>query len=147
MFPWLLMAASLSAPASAVGPQSQPAPIQQHETKLQGVSAEEVSLLITKLEQAQAALRAGKKETFELLTGAPAFYAANEVTPRATFLGMSFRQPWSAARSETTGLWRHYELRYFPPGPHSLMWKVNVVVGQTRQLVRVEMLYTAPPPF
>ncbi len=45
------------------------------------------------------------------------------------------------------GLWEHYQLTYFPPEHDALMWTVDVTIGQVGQLVRVEMLYTAPPPF
>src|SRR5206468_7990294 len=103
--------------------------------------------LITKLQQAQAELKAGKNKTFELLSGAPASYPAAQVAPRTAFIDMRFERPWSIERKPATGLWQTYELVYFPPGPRRLMWKVTVTVGQVGQLVRVEILYTAPPPF
>ena len=146
MFAWLLVASCFSG-ASSAGAQN-PAPAQQQiETKLQGLSPAEASLLIAKFQHAQEDLRAGKSETFELLAGAPASYPAARIAPRDAFLRMSFARPWSVERKPATGLWQPYELTYFLTGPRSLMWKVEVIVGQVDQLVRVEMLYTAPPPF
>ena len=145
MFGWLLFVGGLSDPSSIDA--HNPAPPQQMESKLRGLTPAEANSLIAKLQRAQKELKAGKNQTFELLTGAPASYPAAQVAPRTAFLRMSFDRPWSIERKATTGLWQPYELVYFPPGPHSLMWKVNVVVGQLGQVVRVEMLYTAPPPF
>lgn len=107
----------------------------------------EAETLIAKLKGAQSRIKAGDKLTFELLTGAPASYPTTEVSPRQSFLAMSFGQPYAVERLPATGLWQHYRLTYFPPGPDSLMWKVDVTTGQLAELVRVEMLYTAPPPF
>ena len=145
MFAWLLFASALSGSSSGDAYTSQPT--QQVESKLHGLTPAEADLLIAKLQQAQAELKAGKNETFEILAGAPASYPAALVAPRSAFVDMRFEHPWSVERKPATGLWQPYELVYFPPGPHSLMWKVNVTVGQVGQLVRVEMLYTAPPPF
>jgi len=117
------------------------------ESKLQGLTPAEAILLIAKLQRAQATLKAGKRETFELLAGAPASYPAAQVAPLNAFLTMPFEHPWSVERKPASGLWQPYELVYFPPGPYELMWKVTVTVGQVGQLVRLEMLYTAPPPF
>ena len=143
MFTWLLVAVALSDPPHA----QYSAPTQQISSKLRGLNAAEASALIAKLKDAQRELRAGKREMFELLAGSPASYPAAQVAPRRAFLDMSFETPWSIEREPAAGLWQPYELRYFPPGRQSLMWKVNVVVGQTGELVRVEMVYTAPPPF
>ena len=137
MFAWLLVASALSGPSS----------VQPVETKLQGLSPAEANALIAKLQQAQVQLKAGKNGTFELLAGAPASYPASKIAPRTAFSDMDFQHPWSIERKPTTGLWQPYELDYFPPGADSLMWKVTVTVGQVGQLTRVEMLYTAPPPF
>ena len=145
MFAWLLIASALSGSSNSDADSSRP--VQQVESKLQGLTPADADLLIAKLKNAQAELKAGKDETFELLAGAPASYPAALVAPRSAFVDMHFEHPWSIERKPATGLWQPYELVYFPPGPHSLMWKVNVTVGQVGQLVRVEMLYTAPPPF
>ncbi len=145
MFAWLLIVSAMSGLSNGGAPGSQPA--QHLESKLQGLTPAEANLLITKLQQAQAELKAGKNETFELLTGAPASHPAALVAPRSAFVHMRFENPWSVERKPSTGLWQPYELVYFPPGPHNLMWKVNVTLGQVGQVVRVEMLYTAPPPF
>lgn len=145
MFAWLLVAGVLSGSLSATAHNSIPA--QHVESKLKGLTPAEANLLVAKLQHAQTELRAGRNETFELIAGAPASNPAAQMSPRRTFIEMSFEHPWSIERKATTGLWQPYELVYFPPGPHSLMWKVKVVVGQMGQLVRVELLYTAPPPF
>ena len=146
MFAWILIAGAMSAPPS-VGPHK-PVPAQrQIETKLQGLTSAEADALIAKLRDAQGALRAGRKEYFELLAGSPASYPAANVAPRTAFIAMSFDRPWSIERKAKAGLWQPYELTYFPTGPDKLMWKVDVTIGQVGQLVRVEMLYTAPPPF
>jgi len=145
MFAWLLVVGTFSVAPNIDAHNF--ASTQQVGSKLTGLTPDEASLLIDKLQHAQKDLRAGKKETFELLAGAPAFYPETQVAPRSAFLDMSFERPWSVERKSGTGLWQPYELVYFPSGPQSLMWKVNVIVGQVGQLVRIEMLYTAPPPF
>jgi hypothetical protein len=145
MFAWLLLVSSLSGLSSGDACSSQP--IRPADGKLQGLTPADAKLLIGKLENAQVELKAGKSESFELLAGAPASYPAALVAPRTAFVDMRFEHPWSIERKPPIGLWQTYELVYFPPGPHSLMWKVDVTVGQLGQLVRVEMLYTAPPPF
>ena len=140
--PWFLMIA-LALPHQTGADAHRAAPGQQVQIKLQGLGLSEADLLIGKLRDAQRKLRAGKKLYFELLTGGPASYSIIETSPRRAFLDMNFEKPWSIERQPTTGLRQPYELTYFP----HLMWKVNVVEGQTGELVRVEMLYTAPPPF
>ena len=142
MVAWLLLTSAVLEP-----PARSSVPVQQVHPKLEGLTPAEASSLIAKLQQAQSWLKARKSETFELLAGAPASYPAAEVAPRTAFLHMSFAQPWSIERKPATGLWQPYELVYFPPGPHILMWKVTVTIGQVGELERVEMLYTAPPPF
>ena len=142
MSAWLMIAAAVSEPSNV-----SPAAIQQPKTHLQGVTATEANGLVGKLQHAQEEVRAGRNETFEILAGAPAMYAAARVPPLTAFLQMSFERPWSIEAKPPTGLWHPYELTYFPPGPHSLMWKVTVTVGVAGELERVEMLYTAPPPF
>jgi|tagenome__1003787_1003787.scaffolds.fasta_scaffold20917698_1 hypothetical protein len=144
MFSWLVVASALLGAPIAAPHSAEPA--QHVETKLQGLSPAEGGSLIAKLQQAQAQLKAGRNETFELLAGAPASYPAAEVPPRRAFIQMRFENPWSIERKRATG-WQSYELVYFPPGPNSLMWKVTVLVGLAGELERVEMLYTAPPPF
>lgn len=111
------------------------------------ITSDEAGTLIAKLVDAQSRIKAGENLTFELLSGAPASYPATKISPRQSFLAMSFGKPYAVERLPTTGLWQHYQLTYFPPKPDALMWKVDVTTGQLAELVRVEMLYTAPPPF
>jgi hypothetical protein len=111
------------------------------------ITSDEAGTLIAKLDDAQSRIKAGEDLTFELLSGAPASYPAAKISPRQSFLAMNFGQPYAVERLPTTGLWQHYQLTYFPPEPDALMWKVDVTTGQLAELVRVEMLYTAPPPF
>lgn len=146
MFAWLLLAGVMSVQPN-VEPHKPSFVQRPNATKLQGLTSAEADALIAKLRDAQGALKAGHKEYFELLAGAPASYRAANVAPRTAFTAMSFDRPWSIERKANAGLWQPYELTYFPPGPDKLMWKVNVTIGQVGQLVRVEMLYTAPPPF
>ena len=116
-------------------------------THYKAINPDEAGILIAKLEDAQSRIRAGENLTFELVSGAPASYPATKISPRQSFLGMSFGKPYAVEQLPTTGLWQHYQLTYFPPEPNALMWKVDVTTGQLAELVRVEMLYTAPPPF
>jgi hypothetical protein len=140
----LLLALTLSGSPNVTAQAAVPA--QAVEGKYKGLSAAEADTLIAKLHNAQARLRAGDKLTFELLAGAPVLYPESETPPREAFLAMAFDRPWSVERRPDMGLWQSYELIYFPPGQHSLMWKVDVF-AQGDALERVEMLYTAPPPF
>ena len=140
----LLLALGLSGPLNVTTPAA--AQAQAVEGKFKGLSAAEADALIAKLRNAQARLRAGDKLTLEILSGAPALYPESLTPPRQAFLAMSFDRPWTVERKPDMGLWQSYELIYFPPGEHSLMWKVDVLV-QGDALERVEMLYTAPPPF
>lgn len=131
---------------------AQPAPTaaqaaaQATQPSLERVDPSEAKALIAKLQLAQRDVAAGKAETFEILAGAPALYPAVRVSPLTQFLHMSFDQPRTIER-KGMGLWQVYELTYFPPGPHSLMWKVTVTTGKTGELRRIQLLYTAPPPF
>jgi hypothetical protein len=141
------MLALLLALASASNGPVAAAPRQQVQTKLDGLDQGEARALLARLQAAQADVRTGKRLTFELLSGAPVSYPAVQVPPRRAFLAMRFDHPWSIQRLAKTGAWQPYELRYFPPGPNRLMWKVTVVLGVAGEIERLEMLYTAPPPF
>jgi len=71
----------------------------------------------------------------------------SKVAPRKAFLDFNFEKPWSIERFEPPNqISNHYELRYFGSGPRDLMWQVEVFT-RFKEIVRVEMLYTAPPPF
>lgn len=140
----LWVAASLLVPSEAQAEQS--APTLQASPQLQGLSPVEAEALIAKLQLAQHEIAAGKAETFEILAGSPASYPAARVPPLTAFAQMSFDHPRTIAR-KPMGLWLVYQLTYFPPAPHSLMWKVTVTTGLAGELERVELLYTAPPPF
>lgn len=111
------------------------------------ITPENAEAFILKLKDEQSRMRAGQRRSFELLSGAIAFYPAFEISPWQSFLKMSFETPYLVERLANMGLWEHYQLTYFPPEHDALMWTVDVTIGQVGQLVRVEMLYTAPPPF
>ncbi|WP_445191829.1 hypothetical protein ACT009_14820 [Sphingomonas sp. Tas61C01] len=126
----------------------QPSPAQVA-SFLDGLTQIERDTLIGKLQMAQSQLRSRAKLTFELVSGGPAFYDVTAISPRRAFIEMSFDKPYSIKR-EADGVDRqNYELIYFPPGANSLMWKVRVAVAkfEPEDLQRVELIYTAPPPF
>ncbi|WP_267395712.1 MULTISPECIES: hypothetical protein [unclassified Sphingomonas] len=133
-----------NAAKACIAPALAPQPQTAH---YNAITSADAAILIAKLKNAQIRIKAGENLTFELVAGAPAFYPATEVAPRRSFLAMDFGRPYAVEQLPSTGLWQHYELTYFPPGPDTLMWKVNVTTGQLAELVRVEMLYKAPPPF
>lgn len=139
----LVLVATVAMPAVAE-PVVLPRPQVVH---YKAITSDEAGALIAKLEDAQSRIKVGENLTFELLSGAPASYLATKISPRQSFLALSFGQPYAVERLPATGLWQHYQLTYFPPESNALMWKVDVTTGQLAELVRVEMLYTAPPPF
>lgn len=118
-------------------------------TKLQlhGLDAREASDLITKLQEAQAKLRAGEFQSFELLSGSIASYEATRSSPRDTFLQIPFEKVWNIERGPTdTRLWQPFNLSYAPDGLGKLYWEIEVVVGFHGKLERVTMTFKPPAP-
>jgi hypothetical protein len=116
--------------------------------RLQAIGADEAAALIATLRDLQQRLRAGETLTFELLSGAPASYPMTETSPRASFLGLPLDRVFSVERVPTDNrLWRPHRLVIAPDGPGRLIWDVEVVLGATGNVERVQMIYRPPPPF
>lgn len=125
--------------------KSLPAPSERH---LIGLSREEGTAVLAKLEEAQRALKAGKFQTFELLAGSYASFKETEISPREAFLGLPLNQVWRIERVDSNNpLWRPFRLTYAPNGPGKSYWDVEVVLGAGGQLERVTMVYKVPPPY
>ncbi len=102
--------------------------------------------IIAVVKAAQENLRRGENLSFELLSGAPAFYEQTKIAPRDAFLALSFETPFSIEnRSTGNRLWRPY--RFEIVGERSLVWQVDVVLGINGNLERVEILARPPHPF
>ena len=116
--------------------------------QLSGLSADEATALIAKVEDAQRRLRAGEFQSFELLAGSIASYGMTEVSPRDAFLQVSFEKVWNVERVGTDNrLWQPYRLAYAPSGLGQLYWDIEVVLGINGDIQRVLMIYKPPAPF
>jgi hypothetical protein len=116
--------------------------------QLSGVTIEEATGLITKLEDAQRRLRTGQSQTFELLAGSIASYDMTKVSPRDAFLGVPFGDVWSIERLRTGNRpWRRYKLSYAPNGLGKLYWDIEVALEVDGNIERVLMTYKPPAPF
>ena len=116
--------------------------------RLQAIGADEAAALIETLRDLQRRLRAGETLTFELLSGAPASYPTTETSPRAAFLALPLDNVFSVERVPTDNrLWRPHRLVIAPDGPGRLIWNVEVVLGITGNIERVQMVHRPPPPF
>jgi hypothetical protein len=115
--------------------------------QLNGLSSQDATDLIAKLEIAQRQLRAGKFQSFELLSGSIASYDKTKVSPREAFLQVPFRSVWEVERVRTDNeLWQPYRLAYAPDGLGKLYWDIEVVLGLEGQIERVSMTYKSPAP-
>ncbi|MFN3776457.1 MAG: hypothetical protein ACK4SP_11940 [Sphingomonas parapaucimobilis] len=133
----------MSDPAIAQNAFLQPPPRQLH-----GLSSTEADLLIEKLKDAQIDLKSGKFEYFELLAGSIASYEKVNVSPRDAFLSTPFDKAWDIERIHSDNTLRNpYRLSYAPDGLGKPYWKIDVILGISGDIQRVEMLYTAPAPF
>lgn len=102
--------------------------------------------IIATVKDAQESLRRDEKLYFELLSGAPASYAQTQITPRDAFLALSFDAPFSMENKSTGNrLWQPYRLEI--TGEHSLVWQVDVILGVSNRLQRIEILARPPHPF
>lgn len=129
---------------SAVG-WAVPAPTAR---QLRGLGAEDATLLIAKLEEAQRRLRAGEFQPFELLAGSIASYDETNIPPRAAFLQVPFDKVWDIERVHTDNpLWQPYRLAYAPAGLGQLYWDIEAVLGVNGNIERVTMIYKPPAPF
>lgn len=140
-----MLAISLSTAPSTVAAEPQ---AELSATRLEGLSRTEADRLVQKLKDAQTGLASGERLTFQLLSGAPAFYEMTLTSPREAFLALSFDQPFSIRRTPTDNrLWNPYQLEILPDSPGRLYWKVTAVLGFTGELERVELFHTTPPPY
>jgi hypothetical protein len=115
--------------------------------QLNGLSSQDATDLIAKLEFAQRQLRAGEFQSFELLSGSIASYDKTKVSPREAFLQVPFRSVWEVERVRTDNeLWQPYRLAYAPDGLGKLYWDIEVVLGFEGQIERVSMTYKSPAP-
>jgi hypothetical protein len=132
-----------------VGRAEEPSAISAPSTRqLRGITAEEVSALITKLEVAQQRLKAGEFVAFELLAGSIASYEMSTVSPREAFLQVPFEKVWQVERVPSDNpLWQPYELAYAPDGLGKPYWEIEVVLGANGAIQRVLILYKPPAPF
>jgi hypothetical protein len=131
--------------ASAEPKGIQPVPTTR---QLRGLSAEEATALIAKLEDAQRRLKTGEPQSFELLAGSIASYDMTETAPRDAFLQVPFKEAWNIERVRTDNrLWQPYRLSYAPNGLGQLYWDIEVVLGFNGDIQRVLMTYKPPAPF
>ena len=116
--------------------------------QLRGLSAEDATALITKLEDAQHRLKAGEFQSFELLAGSVASYDMTKSSPRDVFLKVPFREVWEIERVRTDNrLWQPYRLAYSPNGLGHTYWTIEVVLGSKGNIERILMIYRPPAPF
>lgn len=102
--------------------------------------------IVAVVKAAQEKLRRGENVYFELLSGAPASYEQTKIAPRDVFLALSFETPFSIEnRSTGNRPWQPY--RFEITGERSLVWQVDVVLGISGNLERVEILARPPHPF
>lgn len=134
---------------AAIGSAETRSPVPVPTTRqLRGLSADEATALIVKLEDAQRRLRAGEFQSFELLAGSIASYEATELPPRTAFLQVRFGEAWNIERVSTSNpLWQPYRLAYAPNGLGQLYWDIEVVLGLNGNIERVLMIYKPPAPF
>ena len=116
--------------------------------QLHGLSADEATALIAKLEDAQRRLRAGEFQSFELVAGSIASYDTTKVPPREAFLQVPFKKVWDIERVHTDNrLWQPYKLAYSPDGLGQPYWDIEVALGFDGNIERVLMIYKPPAPF
>lgn len=137
-----------------VGAQNQACagPVYQDEQRtalqLREVTPADAEAIIAKVVEGQRKLRSGEEVYFHLLAGAPASYPMTTTSPRDAFLAADFRQPFSVERlPPANSSWKPYRLILTPNGVGNLLWEVEVVLGFSGQIEKVEMLYRPPHPF
>ncbi len=112
-----------------------------------GVERIEAQSLVERLAAAQRSLSNGTAY-FALLSGAPASYSKNEISPRDAFLALDWSDVRFVQRFETGNRFQKgYRLSVMPEGLGQLFWEVTVTLGAEGELERVEMYYRPPAPF
>jgi hypothetical protein len=120
-------------------------PIRRH---LTGINDQEADELIAKVKAAQRALKSGEKLYFDLLSGAPASYEMNDVSPRTAFLSANFDRTWRVEHQDSGNpLWQPYRLSVISTKIGQLYWDIEVVIGANGQIERIAMFYRPPAPF
>jgi hypothetical protein len=133
------------AAASAAPADFRPVPTTR---QLRGLTSEEATTLLGKLEDAQRRLKAGEPQYFELLAGSIASYDMIKSSPRDVFLQVPFNQVWNIERVRTDNrLWQPYRLAYSPNGLGRIYWEIEVALGFNGDIQRVLMTYKPPAPF
>ena len=113
-----------------------------------GVTPNQVSEVIRRLQDLQQKLRRGEATYFDLLSGANASSEEATQSPRQAFLGMAFEKPFSVERAPTDNkLWQPIRLTYPIEAERRWIWEVEVVLGINGQVERVQMLKRPPAPF
>ena len=131
--------------ASAAPTDFRPVPTTR---QLRGLTAEEATALVGKLEDAQHRLKAGEPQHFELLAGSIASYEMTKSSPRDVFPQVPFKEVWDIERVRTDNrLWQPYRLAYSPEGLGQTYWDIEVVLGFSGDIQRVLMTYKPPAPF
>src|SRR4051812_4275936 len=115
--------------------------------RLEGLTEAQAAQLIGTLREAQRGLRAGEKLYFDLLSGAPASYDMTKVSPREAFLGLDLGQLFSIARLDRNRVALDTYRVTVQPERGGLLWDVEIRLGSSGNLERVEMFYRPPAPF
>lgn len=115
---------------------------------IQGMTIEQANLLIRKMQDLQAKLRAGEKPYFELMSGANASLPSASISPREAFLQMQFDKAWMIDKRRTTNrLWQPVNFVFRSPDQPRLIWEVEVALGSDDQVQRVQLIHKQPAPF
>jgi hypothetical protein len=123
--------------------------------QVRDLSCSEAADLIDKLNQVRTDLEAGKQLYFELLSGGLASSPFTKISPREVFMKMPFEKARIIERVRTENrLWQPYKLSYAtgsrgigPMGSVEFGWDMEVVLGFTGRIERVQMVAKPPPPF
>lgn len=146
MWKVLLVGGLIVSPTATWAEPTAPVPVPA-KRQLRGLTPDEATTLIAKLEDAQRQLRAGKFQRFELIAGSIASYPATKVSPRDAFLQVQFGKVWEIERGRTGNrLWQPYKLVYSPNGLGQLYWDIEIVLGFYGDIERVLMVYKPPVP-
>lgn len=125
------------------------------DTRVVNLGCSEAAALIEKLKEAQAKLGKGDQSYFELLSGSLASNQMTKTSPRDVFLKTQFEKASVIERVRTDNrLWQPFKLSYVgashsygPSGLVQFYWDIEVVLGSSGRIERVQMIYKPPPPF
>ncbi len=122
--------------------------------QVRDLTCSEAADLIMLLKQAQAQLGSGKLMYLELLSGGFASSPMARLSPREVFTKMRFEEAEVIERVRTENRsWQPYKLSYAsgsksigPMGLVEFYWDVEVVLGFTGRIERVQLTAKPPPP-